>query len=146
MTVTCPSCKSSLPSALGPKKHRVQLVCKCKAEFICELVRIRAKRSRGQRGDFGTSTRDFDVRVLDPTGERLIQFVSRGWEDFELRAKDQVVFAYQDGRVRYVHNLTIGTFYDIPPRTFLGTIATIIIFLLAALVVIIIASAGHHSR
>ena len=52
--------------------------------------------------------------MIDGTGdERLIQFVNGGWDDFELRAKDQAIFSYVGQELRLVQNLTIGVYYAI---------------------------------
>jgi hypothetical protein len=146
INVVCPSCGVLSPSSLTASKSKQSVGCKkCKAIFTAELVRIRAKRSRGHR-DL-TSHRNFDVRVIDGSGsERLIQFVNHSWEDFELRAKDQVVFVYLGHELRVVQNLTIGVHFTINRGNEL--MAWIIGIIVAVIVVIVIAinaaTSGHH--
>ena len=89
MNAICPRCKArnAVPPSIASRSQPIAC-SKCKVKFTFELVRIRAKRSRGFN-DLA-SHREFQVRVIDGKGqERLIKFVNAAYGDFELRAKDQ---------------------------------------------------------
>ena len=113
MNVVCPLCKSQTPASLSGTSSRCAVICKkCKTDFTCNLVRIRAKRSRGISGI--TSLREFDIRVIEASGEeRLIQFVNAEYGDFELRSKDEAILTYRNQQLCLVQNLTIGLFYQV---------------------------------
>jgi hypothetical protein len=86
----------------------------CRKDFEVLIVKIRAKRSRGDRG---SNSREFDVRVIKLSGrEELLQFDNGAYEDFELRQGDEAAFYYVNDALRLVHNLSIREVYTIRLR------------------------------
>jgi hypothetical protein len=71
--------------------------------------------------------------------EKLIQFNASGWDDFELRSKDQAVFIYENSKLVVVHNLTIGIQYRVGNP---GEAATWLTIAVVAVVVVILAIIG----
>jgi hypothetical protein len=132
MMVIFPSCKFQNTVALTAKYGQKAAVCqKCKREFTCDLVRIRAKRSR-RTADILPS-RAFDVRVFGGDGsERLIQFEGIETGDFELRSNGSAIFVSQNQRICIVQNLTIGTWYEVKYRN------PLVAFILIAIIAIVI--------
>ncbi len=119
----CPGCRRAAPASLsGHANGNIQQCTSCNIEFSSCLYTVRAKRSRGDRQAIG-GLRHFDIRVIDSAkNEHLIQFDNADWNDFELRAKDQVVFTYLNGELRLVQNLTIGVYYLVRrPKCFIAS-------------------------
>lgn len=106
MLIRCPKCGHCL---LQSNPQQWTFTCpKCRQRFRSMLVKMRAKRSRGNRDN---NSRWFSLRVYTATGERLIEFMNYEWGDFELRSGDAVIISYIDGRVAMIQNFTIGRYY-----------------------------------
>jgi hypothetical protein len=89
-----------------------QLTCPaCATVFDTAVVRIRSKRSTGQKK---LNARSFSVRVESLNGqERLIDFVRPSSGDFELRSKDLAAFTSVNGRLSIVQNLSVGQYMNL---------------------------------
>ena len=117
MLIVCPHCSSQRPYQEVILQPRSTLTCKqCSKTFVAHLVTIRAKKSRG---DKKTNTRQFSVRTIESNGaEEYIEFLNGSYEDFELRAKDKVVFIYINDVLKLVQNFTIHQYLTIyKPRS-----------------------------
>lgn len=106
--LVCPHCEDEALYAIA--SHGVgELTCAaCGDEFHTSVVRIRSKRSAGnkQRG-----TRSFTVRIEDLNGrDGLMEFVREPNEDFELRSRDLAAFSSIHGRLTIVQNLSVGRY------------------------------------
>jgi hypothetical protein len=140
----CPACGDPVTAGDKPGKHvapareSVRLVCphcehqalftiasdgvdrlvcsQCAQAFDTSVVRIRAKRSAGQKK---LGTRSFSVRFEDLEGrEGFIEFVAPTIEDFELRSKDLAAFSSIQGVLTVVQNLSVGRYLRLPrPRS-----------------------------
>ncbi len=106
--LVCPHCEQKALHAI-PSHGAAQLTCPaCGKAFDTTVVRVRSKRSAGQKE---SDTRSFSVRVEDLDGrDDFIQFVRPSNEDFELRSKDLVAFSSVQGRLMIVHNLSVGRY------------------------------------
>ncbi|HEX8394339.1 MAG TPA: hypothetical protein VF665_18485 [Longimicrobium sp.] len=104
--IVCPRCEKQALQTI-PSHGVAQITCPaCATVFTTAIVRIRAKRSKGQKQ---RNERSFSVRVEGLNGdERLLEFVRPSYEDFELRSRDLAAFTSLDGRLSIVQNLTIG--------------------------------------
>jgi hypothetical protein len=110
--LVCPHCEADVPFRLTHPKSAQEVACPaCRKGFEVLIVKIRAKRSRGNRKG---GSREFDVRVIEFSGqERLLQFENAEYDDFELRQGDDAVFYYTNGELRLVQNLTIREVYEV---------------------------------
>jgi transcription elongation factor Elf1 len=101
----CPHCEGEALYAI-PSHGVGELTCAaCGDEFDTRVVRIRSKRSTGNKQ---MDTRSFTVRVEDLNGrDDLLEFVREPNEDFELRSKDLAAFSSIHGRLTTVQNLSI---------------------------------------
>jgi hypothetical protein len=103
--LVCPHCEH--PSLCTIPSHGVgQLTCPaCGNAFDTRVVRVRSKRSTGQKQ---SGTRSFSVRVEDLEGrEDFVEFVRPKNEDFELRSRDLAAFSSIQGRLTIVQNLSV---------------------------------------
>ena len=118
--MVCPNCEGQAVHAfIGPDVQGTK--CNdCSIDFFFLFATTRAKRSRGDRN---ANSREFNVRVyLSDGSEDLIQFVKSGWDDIELRVKDDVVFSYLGDDVRIVQNIQIGSYTSISvPSCYIAT-------------------------
>lgn len=106
--LVCPHCEHQ--SLFDVASHGVaQLTCSvCTKAFNTQVVRIRSKRSAGQKKH---NTRSFTVRVESLAGrEDLIEFVRPSNEDFELRSRDLAAFSSVQGKLTVVQNLSVGQY------------------------------------
>jgi hypothetical protein len=92
----------------------------CNGDYVTLVVKIRAKRSRGNRK---WNNREFDIRVIRASGrEEVIQFCNAAYRDFELRQGDEAAFYYVRGRLHSVHNFTVDEYYELSSsRCYLAT-------------------------
>lgn len=104
--LVCPSCEQESLYTI-PSHGAGQLTCSaCANVFDTTIVRVRSKRSTGQKQ---YHRRSFSVRVEALDGrEDLIEFVRPSNEDFELRSKDLAAFSSVQGRLTIVQNLSVG--------------------------------------
>lgn len=106
-TLVCPHCKEHSEANITGDGW-FQLVCdRCEKGFESLLATVRAKKSRGDRA---RGKRHFSIRVRHHAGEELIEFDQMGFDDFELRAGDQVFLSYVDSTVIIIENWTIGLY------------------------------------
>lgn len=121
----CPKCiKESSYYIEGNSK---EVKCPyCKTYFKFWIVRVRAKRSQGNRSK---NKRFYFLRVIDFSNlEHLIEFESLGYEDFELRARDLISLNYLNGNLCLVQNFTINQFMVIKkPKNNKGAILALAI-------------------
>lgn len=112
LNTVCPKCENQHQQSCDPAESNYLFDCpRCGTRFATALVKIRAKRARGNKRE---NSRVFSVRVIQASGmERLIEFARAGYEDFELRARDLAVFSFLDGKVRVVQNLTTGQYMTV---------------------------------
>ena len=152
----CPACGDPVTAGDKPGKHAapsresVQLVCPhcehpslyiipsdggdrltclaCAQAFDTSVVRIRSKRSAGQRK---FNTRSFSVRFEDLEGrEGLLEFVRPENEDFELRSRDLVAFSSVGGMLTIVQNLSVGRYMKIVfPRPQPGCTGSLVLWM-----------------
>lgn len=102
----CPHCDRQ--SLYTMPSHGVgQFTCaECGNVFDTNVVRVRSKRSTGQKE---LNSRSFTVRVETLDGrDDLVEFTRKPNEDFELRSKDLAAFSSIQGRLIVVQNLTVG--------------------------------------
>jgi hypothetical protein len=151
----CPACGDPVTAAdlpgnrAGPGSETVQLVCPhcerqslftipshgagsltcsaCAKPFDTSVVRIRSKRSAGQKK---LNTRTFSVRVEGLDGrEDFIEFTRPSNEDFELRSRDLAAFSAVQGRLAIVQNMSVGRYMKL---TGPGCTGSILLWLCAA--------------
>jgi hypothetical protein len=103
-SLVCPKCSRSAPFDMSP--GWADLVCPaCKQQFGCLFATVRGKRSRGNKR---AGTREYSVRIMVGGTERLVEYSSKNYYDFEMRSRDEVAFLYRKDTVYVVHNFTIG--------------------------------------
>ncbi|HYW12658.1 MAG TPA: zinc ribbon domain-containing protein [Longimicrobium sp.] len=104
--LVCPHCEDEALYMI-PSHGVGELTCAaCANAFETSVVRIRSKRSAGNKQ---MGTRSFTVRVEDLNGrDDLVEFVRPSNEDFELRSKDLAAFSSIHGRLTIVQNLSVG--------------------------------------
>lgn len=109
--LVCPHCEQQTLHAI-PSHGAGQLTCPaCVNVFDTTVVRVRSKRSAGQKQ---SNTRSFSVRVEDLDGrDAIIEFVRPSNEDFELRSKDLAAFSSVQGRLTIVQNLSVGRYMKV---------------------------------
>ncbi|HEY0018038.1 MAG TPA: zinc-ribbon domain-containing protein [Longimicrobium sp.] len=102
----CPHCERQALFTM-PSHGVGQLTCaECGNVFDTSVVRVRSKRSTGQKK---LNQRSFSVRVETLDGrDDLIEFTRKRNEDFELRSKDLAAFSSIQGRLTIVQNLSVG--------------------------------------
>lgn len=106
--LVCPHCeRQSLYTV--PSHGVAQITCaECTKSFDTTVVRVRSKRSTGQKK---SDTRSFSVRVESLDGrENLVEFVRPSNEDFELRSRDLAAFSSIKGRLTIVQNLSVDQY------------------------------------
>lgn len=108
--IQCPYCREETSSLFDNIRSTYDISCShCKQTHQTRIVKIRAKRSRGDRN---SGTREFSVRVIEFSGkEDLIEFRNRRYQDFELRSGDLAAFSFEENDLRVVQNLTINKTY-----------------------------------
>jgi len=119
----CPKCKTEQVYTFATPTGVARLSCpRCRSEFTHHAVKIRAKRSRGDRSH---NRREFSVRVIYASGdERLVEFTNAAYADFELRSGDMVSLSYLGDSLRIVQNYTVGQYYLVSsPWCFIATYA-----------------------
>ena len=128
-TLICPNCNKSANFEVA--QGWSALVCpSCKEAFRCLIASVRGKRSRGNKK---FHARDYSVRVLVNGNEKLIEFTSKKYYDFEMRSKDEVAFLYMSGEIYVLHNFTINESQIIrTPTSSLAVIFAIIVAMLIA--------------
>jgi hypothetical protein len=106
--LVCPQCEQQALQTV-PSHGVGQITCPaCATVFDTAVVRVRSKRSTGQKK---LNTRSFSVRTESLDGhERLIEFVRPSSRDFELRSKDLAAFTSVNGRLTVVQNLSVGEY------------------------------------
>lgn len=106
--LVCPHCERQALYSL-PSDGVGRLTCaECTNAFDTTVVRVRSKRSAGQKK---SNTRSFSVRVESLDGrENLVEFVRPSNDDFELRARDLAAFSSVQGRLTLVQNLSVGKY------------------------------------
>ena len=120
-SLICPKCKTENSYPIVAALPSYNLVCpSCNAAFLSRIVKIRAKRSRGNRS---ANRRDSSVRVYAFDGrEDLIEFVNAGYHDFELRASDIAIFTYLGSHLKIIQNTTINRYFEVSaPSCYLAT-------------------------
>lgn len=133
--LVCPACER--PSLFDIPAHgAAQETCpRCDRVFGTRVVRVKAKRSAGNRK---LDTRSFSVRVEELNGrEDLIEFDRPSYEDFELRARDLAAFTSRNGRLALVQNLTVGRSMRLASGSGCGGVAV-----LAGLLVVLLGFCG----
>ena len=110
--VVCPLCEKQSQQVISPSQSSYRFLCPiCKGTFASRLTTIRSKNSHQDKQHH---RRALSVRVIETTGEGLIEFAKSGIDDLELRSKDSAVFSYgRDNAIGIVQNLTIGNYYKI---------------------------------
>lgn len=125
-TIVCPHCQTKKSHVFNTSNSNYDIDCSyCKNSFFTRLVKIRAKRSRGNKK---SGSRNFAIRIIEFSGkEDLIEFENLNYEDFELRQKDLAVFSFiksylkkdlagfsfKNNHLKIVQNLTIDKNYHI---------------------------------
>lgn len=106
--LVCPHCERQALYTM-PAHGVGQLTCaECHRPFDTTVVRVRSKRSTGQKK---VNARSFSVRVESLDGrENLLEFIRPSNEDFELRSKDLAAFSSIQGRLTIVQNLSVGQY------------------------------------
>src|SRR5262249_562220 len=120
-TILCPKCQQEMTLTVTPPQADYIVRClHCQTEFQARILKIRAKRSRGNKSAGG---RKFEVRVIDFVGqEELIEFRNARYKDFELRQGDMAVFSFVADKLKLVQNLTINESYQVSePKCYLAT-------------------------
>lgn len=109
-TVVCPHCQAKIFYNFNTSNSNYDINCSyCKNSFLTRIVKIRAKRSRGDRE---SGSRNFTIRIIEFSGkEDLIEFRNPRYKDFELRQGDLAVFSFEENYLRIVQNLTIDKVY-----------------------------------
>ena len=111
VALVCPKCKAQQQHSLSDARVARLTCTRCKRSFTTTLARVRGKRSRGSKKH---NKREFSIRIIHGDGgEDLIEFVTSGHDDFELRSKDWAAFSYVKGKLRVVQNLTVGRYMEI---------------------------------
>ena len=129
--VVCPKCKQDSPY---PEKSFASpgFVCvRCNQHFQVMAAKMRANRSRGNRR---LNRRDFSIRVYVGQHERLIEFVSFGWADFELRSGDDIIISSVDGRIALIQNLTIGKYYVVRKSSSFVALVVLVVIVLVIII------------
>lgn len=106
--LVCPHCEQQALHTI-PSHGVGRLTCPaCGKPFDTTVVRIRSKRSTGQKK---LNARSFSIRVESLDGrESLVEFIRPAKEDFELRSKDLAAFSSIQGRLSVVQNLSVGQY------------------------------------
>ena len=123
-TIICPHCQTENSHIFNTLNSNYDINCSyCNNTFFSRVVKIRAKRSRGNK-KYGS--RNFAIRIIEFSGkEDLIEFENLNYEDFELRQKDLAVFSFiksylkkdlagfsfKNNYLKIVQNLTIDRNY-----------------------------------
>jgi hypothetical protein len=132
----CPHCDKQVLYEI-PSHGMAAITCaSCARPFDTRVVRIRAKRSTGQKS---ANTRTFSVRADTLDGEEsLIEFMRPSNEDFELRSRDLAAFSYIQGRLAVVQNLSVGHYMKLltPPLP-LGCVIALVILLIVICIAVI---------
>jgi hypothetical protein len=126
--IVCPHCEQqSLYTIASDGIDRLTCAV-CAQVFDTSVVRIRSKRSSGQKQ---SGTRSFSVRFEDLEGrEGLVEFVSPFIEDFELRSRDLAALSSVEGVLTVVQNLSVGRFMKIRfPRAQSGCAASLLLLM-----------------
>jgi hypothetical protein len=130
-TLVCPKCSAEGLYLLSVGMTGCTCAA-CKKQFDCLVATVRAKRSRGDKKG---GTREYSIRVLIGQDERLIEFDSNSYYDFEMRSGDDAAFLYRKDAVYVVHNFTIGRyrrinkdFNFVPLLVFAAFAAAIIVY------------------
>jgi hypothetical protein len=110
--LVCPYCKEEFGFRVKPPHSDYDPECEaCGKVFSAYIVKIRAKRSRGNKR---RRSRDFSIRVVTLAGrEDFLEFSNASYEDFELRKGDMAGFFFVNEQLRVVQNFTIGEVYFI---------------------------------
>jgi hypothetical protein len=115
VNLVCPRCGERDTYTVAGDGSGEPTCPRCHTAFSTRVVVVRSKRAAGDRP---TNTRRFTIRVHDLAGrDELIEFVSPGYDDFELKSRDLAAFSQVDGRLRVVQNLTLGRHMTIPSET-----------------------------
>ncbi len=123
MKVVCPypKCEAQNVQDISILQSDHLLTCPtCGRSYDAQVVKIRAKRARGNRRE---NRRDFTIRVIEFSGrERVIEFARKGYDDFELRSGDVALFAYIEGNIKIVQNMTTRQYMSVePPGCYIAT-------------------------
>ncbi len=120
INIVCPVCEQQSLYNINLLNYSHNLSCsKCKTNFNSRIVQIRAKKSRKLKGK---TSRQFDVRVINPDNtEDLISFINPSGQDFELRSKDVGIFTSQKGKMKVVQNSSISKYIKIDSGCFIAT-------------------------
>lgn len=104
--LVCPHCEQQALHTIPSHGVAQPTGPACAKPFNTKVVRVRSKRSTGQKK---LNTRSFSVRVESLDGrEDLVEFVRPTNEDFELRSRDLAAFSSIQGRLSIVQNLSVG--------------------------------------
>jgi hypothetical protein len=104
--LVCPACEEQSLFDIPAHGQGEERCPACSTEFTTRVVRIRSKRSSGNKR---YDERSFTIRVEDLAGrEDLIEFTRPSSDDFELKSKDLAAFSSLDGRLHVVQNMTVG--------------------------------------
>lgn len=149
--LVCPQCEQQSEYQIDPANPTQVVVCpQCERDFNPAVVTIRAKRARG---DKSRNRREFTIRTIDSSGhERMIEFVRRGYADFELRSKDIAVFIFIEGQLYVVQNLTtnqymlIKKYFKAKPITLSTLIAFALIIVVPVIAILLALSLFHAPR
>jgi hypothetical protein len=125
INLICPKCEAQnthmfLPRDLAGRSSQLIECPNCHQSFFSRIVKIKSKRSRGSKQN---NSREFSVRIIEFSGaEDLIEFMNKGYDDFELRARDLAVFSFINNELRIVQNLTIHQYMKVSkPGCYLAT-------------------------
>jgi hypothetical protein len=119
--VICPKCSHQDIYAIHLGRGRQGVTCsKCSLSFQTHVAFVRSRRSSASKKE---NRRKFTIRLRNFDGsEDVVEFINAGTEDFELRAKDVVVFSYLNGQLKILQNLKIGRHLVISkPSCFVAT-------------------------
>lgn len=105
VSLVCPHCEQQALYTI-PFHGVGEVICPlCAGLFDTTIVRVRSKRSTGQKQ---LNRRSFSVRAETLDGQEILVEFVRPWnEDFELRSRDLAAFSYVQGRLWIVQNLSV---------------------------------------
>lgn len=122
INLVCPKCNKQNIQSVSSVQELYNFTCpNCKTEFQSHIVKIRSKRSRGNKKE---GKRYYSIRVEYFSGrEHLIEFANRySAAEIELRAKDLAAFSYLFNSLKIVQNLTINQYNTVSePACYLAT-------------------------
>ena len=131
----CTKCQQQNTHEVDKDGYASVVCSSCETAYSVQAYQVRAM---GGRRDRRTGVKNYRIRVREPDrDETLLVFNSK--QEVEARSGDWLVGSYSNGKLRYLNNHTIRTYWDVQQGMGCGILLVSLIAVLLVMVVVVVA-------